>query len=737
MKKFKQLLESLPAKSSVITFGRFNPPTVGHDLVIRLVKKLAESNRADSRIYVQNVHNKKNPLTEERKHHYLNFAFPHQQFVSTEKTCLQVVTEQSQKYKTVFLVTSKDSLNEFKELPPNVKVIVAGDINPDFDERARNAAYKGDFNQFKKTVILNLREIDAKVLMNDIRTGMGLDPIRDQIKFEVDTLRERYFNKEIFNVGDLVESAGNQYEILSRGSNYITVVDSTGTTFRKWIQECIPVEKIQEDIQPGPAPEEITFKGYTTKNLHHSADAAKAFQSTIEKFNNGIIHDPVALLNALKATDTYMKLNDMHLEQDKAPDDKELALWRDAHTKARESLERIGEFPHHMDYWHMHEHELQDMETKYNPATAGSEMSDSFKPQGELVEAKQDGQDTNPVVDKTSKRNAAKDIMRYSDFKRLLKIQGGIQEAKKPVIVTDTDDMDPNDQDDELQGVKQPTAVELAAKELEYQGPASSKVGHTMGNDDEAVRRMKVRYRTEDVDKDGELVEDLASADYKISPTTGRKYRAHRINFKNSGAKGRLNSGIEDDENNDDESRPLMKSEEIQNSKYTINEEETPLDNITDDDLDKMADSVEDVEDVIDAYDEDELMIVDDESGDEIEVKEPVEEEALTEVLSRMERMRAKARFARTSAKRERKVKIALKMRSSTQTLSKRARRLAVKLLKQKIARKPLDKLSVPEKERIEGILQRRKQLINRLAMKLVSRVRKIENTRLSHKKTK
>ena len=56
-------------------------------------------------------------------------------------------------------------------------------------------------------------------------------------------------------------------------------------------------------------------------------------------------------------------------------------------------------------------------------------------------------------------------------------------------------------------------------------------------------------------------------------------------------------------------------------------------------------------------------------------------------------------------------------------------------LMKKRLARKPLNKLSVGEKERIEKIISKRKTVINRLAMRLTSRVRKIENDRLSHSK--
>ena len=54
--------------------------------------------------------------------------------------------------------------------------------------------------------------------------------------------------------------------------------------------------------------------------------------------------------------------------------------------------------------------------------------------------------------------------------------------------------------------------------------------------------------------------------------------------------------------------------------------------------------------------------------------------------------------------------------------------------MKQRIAKRPLDKLSVSDKERIEKMMAKRKVAINRLAMKLVPKVRKVESDRLSHK---
>lgn len=155
----------------------------------------------------------------------------------------------------------------------------------------------------------------------------------------------------------------------------------------------------------------------------------------------------------------------------------------------------------------------------------------------------------------------------------------------------------------------------------------------------------------------------------------------------------------------------------------------------TDEELDKLAASVDDWEDVVDAYDHGELVLVDDETGEEIDdLKDELTEDVLNEVLSRVQRIRAKIRFKKSATKRQRKLKIALKRHSTNEQINKRARTLAIKLIKRRLAKKPLNKLSVGEKERLERVIKSRKKVVNRLAMRLTSRVRMVEKNRLSRK---
>jgi uncharacterized small protein (DUF1192 family) len=79
---------------------------------------------------------------------------------------------------------------------------------------------------------------------------------------------------------------------------------------------------------------------------------------------------------------------------------------------------------------------------------------------------------------------------------------------------------------------------------------------------------------------------------------------------------------------------------------------------------------------------------------------------------------------------------VALKKRSSGDVLARRARRVAIKAIEKKIAKKPLNQLSVGEKERIEARVARMKPAITRLAAKMLPRVRQVEKSRLERRNT-
>ena len=410
MKKYSQFLKELPSKTVVFAFGRFNPPTTGHELLVKAVKKLAATNKADHAIYASKSQDaKKNPLTVDKKVHYLNLMFPNTHFVAAndqERTFIEAVKNLNKRYKNLIMVAGSDRVPEYEKILTKyngkdfnydtIQVISAGERDPDADDatgmsasKMRAVAAKGDYAQFKRGLPSTMREIDGRRLMNDVRQGMGLEMVKEQLNLVKDELREKYFRGEIFNIGDIVESAGVKYQIVKRGSNHLLLKEGSGKLVSKWIQDV----KLTEDVAPGYSPQEISFGGYTTKNLHHSEDAAKAFEGTIQRYGK---EKPAAVLDALMATDTYMGLGDLHLNQGKEPTETEKDQWIKAHEHAKKHLEELGEFLHHRDYWDNHKHEMEDMLSQYKEE-GKVEMQDSHNKEGDMLPEE--------LTDKTLKTN--------------------------------------------------------------------------------------------------------------------------------------------------------------------------------------------------------------------------------------------------------------------------------------------------------------------------------------------
>lgn len=258
MKNYKQLLSELPSKSVVVTFGQFNPPTTGHELIIKVVRKLAKQRKSDHIVFVSSTQDKKNPLEVSKKIQYLELMFPNTRFVASTDNFVDAI----KRYKNVVAVTSADNVDRFKKLLKNGKfdtteVVSAGTKCPDSDDRVLKAATKGVLSSFKSALPTTVRELDAKRLMNDVRHGIGLDAIKEQINLVKDDLREQYFRGEIFNEGDIVESNDSVYRIVKRGSNHLLLQDETGLKVSKWIQDVQLTERefmgtIQESVSVNP-----------------------------------------------------------------------------------------------------------------------------------------------------------------------------------------------------------------------------------------------------------------------------------------------------------------------------------------------------------------------------------------------------------------------------------------------------------------------------------------------------
>ena len=106
----------------VFTFGRFNPPTIGHKKLIIAVENVARSKGGDFFIYPSHTQDaKKNPLTQTQKISYMHKIFPKHDsniIASRGKTALHIASELYDigKYRNLVMVVGSDRLENFQSL---------------------------------------------------------------------------------------------------------------------------------------------------------------------------------------------------------------------------------------------------------------------------------------------------------------------------------------------------------------------------------------------------------------------------------------------------------------------------------------------------------------------------------------------------------------------------------------------------------------------------------------------
>ena len=477
MKNFRQLVKELPSSTVVVTTGAFNPPTAKHELQFKLVEKLVNKHNAQHVIYISES---KEGLPTARKTHFLNLMFNNFNFVPLTGSLNEEVAKLKSKYKNVIVLG--DSVKG--KLAESVEQVPFEDID---SSKIKSMVTKGDYTSFKYLMPSSFRDIDAKRMFNEMRQSYGLEFMKEDLKFSIDSLRDKYFKGEIYQIGDIVESAGEQYEIMDRGSNYLVVVNSTGDLSRKWVKDvnlveacwkgykqygmkkkgnrkvpnCVPEEV--EEVKEAADPAQFCYKGYTTKNFHHCAQTANAF-----KLSSQDIKDPVAMLKAVKTTDTYL---DLHNLRGHNPTIDQIKSWKAAHIQAKETLVKLGKFDAHQEHW------FKD----------GEALTKMLEPHADKLKEELD-------IGKHSHDNIGKSVMTYQNFMKANKIQPGFQKDTKQPPFNQPIEPNVTQQIDDLQ---------------DWPFHPQTEVGHTLATR-RHLRRQKVAYATEGVVQGDLMDEDFA-----------------------------------------------------------------------------------------------------------------------------------------------------------------------------------------------------------------------------------
>ena len=272
----EQPAEELPPLT--VVFGRFNPPTVGHDKLLKSAKRISAG--GDVKIYPSRSQDpKKNPLDPDSKISYMKKMFPDfkENIINDDqmKTIFDVlVTANQEGYTNVNIVVGSDRQAEFENLAQKyngelynfdlIRVVSAGVRDADAEgvegmsaSKMRKAVIDGDFESFRRGTPKTLDDADTQALFNAVRQGMQVKKSKVKKesfalweiapKYDMRNLRENYVRGKIFRIGDKVQNlnTGLIGEVIRRGTNYLICVTEEEYMFKSWIKDVMEYTEVK------------------------------------------------------------------------------------------------------------------------------------------------------------------------------------------------------------------------------------------------------------------------------------------------------------------------------------------------------------------------------------------------------------------------------------------------------------------------------------------------------------
>ena len=187
----------------VFAFGRFQPPTIAHEMMCNKIVKGAADVEFDHAIYVSKTHDKKkNPLKIEDKIAFLQEMCPTANFIACDdvvRTPVEAAKALNAKYQNLVFVAGADRAESLGQVLINqngidytyneIHVISVGDRDPDSDgiegvsgTAAREAALADDFTTFRTMISESISDERARILLEMISNskpkGISIDEKR-------------------------------------------------------------------------------------------------------------------------------------------------------------------------------------------------------------------------------------------------------------------------------------------------------------------------------------------------------------------------------------------------------------------------------------------------------------------------------------------------------------------------------------------------------------------------------
>lgn len=183
--------------TAVFSFGRHNPPTVGHEKLINKTIDHAREIGADHYVFTSHSQDsKKNPLSGEQKAEYIKKAFPKANVHVSNKQVsgpVQIAKHLHEKgHKHLVMVAGSDRTDEYSKLLnkyngkdynfKSIKVVSAGHRDPDAEgvegmsgTKMRSAAIAGNKEKFKSGLMTGLSDKHKEEVYHHVRKALGVN----------------------------------------------------------------------------------------------------------------------------------------------------------------------------------------------------------------------------------------------------------------------------------------------------------------------------------------------------------------------------------------------------------------------------------------------------------------------------------------------------------------------------------------------------------------------------------
>ena len=279
--KFKEfLIQESKDRHAVLAFGRLQPPTTGHEVLVNKVKEVAKQHNAEHHIVLSHSNDaKSNPLTPQQKVKHAKRFFPGTNITTSDKEHPNFLTQAAKLHKSgvthLHMIAGSDRTSEYKKVLKKyngthegalfnfkkIEVHSAGQRDPDAEgttgmsgSKMRAHAQSGKFKEFKKGVPGHVSDTHAKELYNDLRKGMNLK--EDINKSFESVLLEGVHDQSIFKAVFLAGGPGSGKDyVLSNtleGQGLIEISSDKALEFlmdKKGLDKTMPAtEKDKRDI---------------------------------------------------------------------------------------------------------------------------------------------------------------------------------------------------------------------------------------------------------------------------------------------------------------------------------------------------------------------------------------------------------------------------------------------------------------------------------------------------------